>query len=71
MQTASRLYKIYSYVCDWNLAGPNKVIDVRQYGDAYECITGTIRENNWKSLVHLRYARLTAHAALLVHDRPH
>jgi tetratricopeptide (TPR) repeat protein len=62
-------YSMHACVHDWTLHGLNRDIDVAKYWFAFDCVAGSIGDEDWESLSGRKFQRLAAHAARLIHDR--
>lgn len=69
VQDKTRSYSIHSCVHDWALAELNKTVDPQFYWYAFQCVAATIGDTDSRHLEQLSYARITRHAARLVHHR--
>ena len=67
--TTTESYSMHACVHDWTLHGLNRDIDVANYWFAFDCVAGSIGDEDWGSLSLLKFQRLAAHAARLIHDR--
>ncbi|KAK2874987.1 hypothetical protein FQN49_001887, partial [Arthroderma sp. PD_2] len=62
-------WRMHNCVHDWTLAVLNKDIDAEQYWYAFDCIAGSINEEDTEHLASLSYSRLAAHALWLEQPR--
>lgn len=69
IQSTTRSYSMHNCVHDWTLGGLNARLDEQLYWYAFDCVALSTGYDNWDTLSHPKYARLTPHAARLAHSR--